>query len=57
MTATVGLSVGALIAAGLSALVAISVEKTNTRFLDDDFTMLVIPLIVIAIVFLVLGVR
>ncbi len=57
MTATVGLSVGALIAAGLSALVAISVEKTNTRFLDDDFTMLVIPLLVIAIVFLVFGIR
>lgn len=56
MTATVGLSIGVLIAAVLSALVAISVEKVNTRFLDDDFTMLVIPLIVIAFVFLVFGI-
>ncbi len=56
MTAIVGLSIGVLIAAVLSALVAISVEKVNTRFLDDDFTMLVIPLIVIAFVFLVFGI-
>ena len=56
MTATVGLSVGTLIAAVLSALVAVSVEKVNTRFLDDDFTMIVIPLIVIAFVFLIFGI-
>ena len=56
MIATVGLSVGVVVAAALAALVAISVEKTKTRFLDDDFTMLVIPLIVIAIVFFVFGI-
>ena len=56
ITATIGLSIGALVAAALSALVAISVEKSETRFLDDDFTMLVIPLIVIAIVFLLFGI-
>ncbi|MDD1743819.1 MAG: hypothetical protein LUO85_04250 [Methanomassiliicoccales archaeon] len=56
MTATVGLSVGVLLAALISAPVAISVEKTKTRFLDDDFTMIFIPLIVVAIVFLVFGI-
>ena len=56
MIATVGLSIGVLVAAVLAAQVAISVEKTKTRFLDDDFTMLVIPLIVIAIVFLISGI-
>jgi hypothetical protein len=56
MIATVGLSVGVVVAAALAALVAISVEKTKTRFLDDDFTMLLIPLIVIAIVFFAFGV-
>ncbi len=55
MTVVVGLSIGVLVAAAISAPVAISVEKTKTRFLDDDFTMIVIPLIVIAIVFLVFG--
>jgi hypothetical protein len=45
-----------LLAALISAPVAISVEKTKTRFLDDDFTMIVIPLIVVAIVFLVFGI-
>ena len=56
MTLTAGLTVGVLVAAALVAPVAISVEKAKTRFLDDDFTMLVIPLIVIAIVFLLFGI-
>jgi hypothetical protein len=56
MSATVGFSIGILVAAALAAPVAVSVEKAKTRFLDDDFTMIVIPLIVIAIVFLVFGI-
>ena len=56
MIATVGLYIGVVLAAALAAQVAISVEKTKTRFLDDDFTMLVIPLIVIAIVFFAFGI-
>ncbi len=56
MTATIGLSIGVLVAAALSAQVAISVEKTKTRFLDDDFTMIVIPLLMIAIVFFIFGI-
>jgi hypothetical protein len=56
MIAIVGLSIGVVVAAALAALVAISVEKTKTRFLDDDFTMLVIPLLVIAIVFFAFGI-
>jgi hypothetical protein len=56
MVAIVGLSIGVVVAAALAALVAISVEKTKTRFLDDDFTMLVIPLLVIAIVFFAFGI-
>jgi hypothetical protein len=53
MTAEIGLSIGVVVAAVLAAQVAISVEKTKTRFFDDDFTMLVIPMIVIAIVLFV----
>ena len=56
MTATVGLSIGVLVAAAIAAPVAVSVEKAKTRFLDDDFTMIVIPLMVIAIVFLVFSI-
>jgi dolichol kinase len=56
ITAEIGLSIGVVVAAVLAAQVAISVEKTKTRFLDDDFTMLVIPLIVIAIVLFAFGI-
>lgn len=56
MIATIGFSIGVLVAAALAAPLAISVEKAKTRFLDDDFTMIMIPLMVIAIVFLVFGI-
>lgn len=55
LTLVLGFDLRILLVAGITAPVAIWVEKQRWWRLDDDFTMMVIPAFLIALMFLILG--